>query len=302
MLSRSKDEIVSDPAAASTAYPAVASRRMARRLLSGAGTACLTPYRLAPGTPPQMVLHAFDRAGQVVVAARPAPTHPLSAVPCGEPVAVRLDVELEAADAGLRVTTASCHLLGVLTWLEDGVARLRPGGSAACHCPLTGDSPLAALQELAGAERGRLGVVVADRVTVHDPMGVGGHSIAQVLDPASDGAGALLWSQADTASAQEEVCALGEIALDLLVSGVLKGQAPGLVCSRRPSAGLCQQLRGRVLCVDVSPYGVTLMRLGELETVTVQLLAPPGTTEPTQVGRYLGELVSETVVSGLLGA
>ncbi|WP_234042739.1 hypothetical protein [Actinomyces weissii] len=294
---------MSDPATASTAYPAVASRRMARRLLSGAGTASLSSYRLAPEAPAQMVLHAFDSSGQVIVAALPAPDHPLAAVPCGEPVAVRMDVEMEAADAGLRVTTASCHLLGLLSWLDDAAAaRLLTGGSATCHCPLTGDSPLAALQDLAGAERGRLGVVVADRVTVHDPLGVGGHSIAQVLDPASDGAGALLWSQADTASAQEEVCALGEIALDLLVSGVLTGRTPGVVCSRRPSAGLCQQLHGRVLCVDVSPYGVTLMRLGELETVTVQLLTPSGTTEPSQVGRHLGELVSETMVSGLLGA
>ncbi len=291
---------MSEPAAVETAYTAVASRRMARRLLSGAGTATVVPYRLAPGMPPQMVLHALDGAGRVIIAALPALDHPLATVPEGVPVAVRLDVELEAANAGLRVTTASCHLLGTLTWLDDDDARLLAGHSAACHCPITGESPLVALASLAAAEGGRIGVVLADRVTVHDPMGVGGHSIAQVLDPANDRAGALLWSQASTASAQEEVCALGEIALDLLVSGVMRGCTPGVVCSVRPSAGLCAGLRGRVLCVDVSPYGVTLMRLGVQETETVQLMLPPGTTLPAQVGQHLGVLVSEVMVAGLL--
>ncbi|SPT52767.1 Uncharacterised protein [Actinomyces bovis] len=294
---------MSDSAPAPMAYPAIASRRMARRLLAGAGTAAIAPYQLAPELPPLMVMHALDDGGRVIVAALPAAEHPLAAVPCGEATAVRMDVELESAEAGVRVATASCHLLGNLTWLDDVAAtQLLAGSSAACHCPLTGDSPLVALAELAGAAGGRLGVVLTDRVTVHDPMGVGGHSIAQVLDPASDGAGALLWSQEATASAQEEVCALGQIALDLLVSGVRCGHIPGFICSVRPSFGLCAKLEGRVLCVDVSPYGVTLMRLGALETETVQLLLPPGTKHPAQVGQHLGVLASEAVVAGLLGA
>lgn len=289
------------PADVLASYRSVASRRMARRLLSGAGTAAVSAYRLAPQTPPQMVLHAFDERGHVLVAAVPSPGHPLASVSCGEPVAVRLDVELEAADAGVRVTTASCHLLGTLAWLDPATTEsLLAGASAACHCSLTGDSPMPALAGLAQAEGGRLGVIHADRVTVHDAMGVGGHSIAEVLGEGDEGQEALLWSASTVVSAQEEVCALGEIALDMLVAGVLDGNVPGVVCSVRPSQGLCARLRGRVMCVDVSPYGVTLMRLGKDETVTVQLLLPEGTTQPAQVGELLSELAREAVAAELL--
>lgn len=289
------------PADAPASYRSIASRRMARRLLSGAGTAAICAYRLAPDTPPQMVLHAFDDHGHILVAAVPTTGHPLASVASGEPVEVRLDVELEAADAGVRVTTASCHLLGSLVWLDPATTEgLLAGASAACHCSLTGGSPMSALTGLAQAEGGRLGVIHADRVTVHDAMGVGGHSITEVLGEGAKDQEAPLWSTSAVVSAQEAVCALGEITLDMLVSGVLDASVPGVVCSVRPSQGLCARLRGRVLCVDVSPYGVTLMRLGKEETVTVQLLLPEGTTRPSRVGEILSGLAGEAVAAELL--
>ena len=284
-----------------TPQAAISSRRMARRLLSGAGCASLTAYRLDDGAPSQLVLHALDVTGSIIVAAHPAADHPMVDVPCEAPVEVRLDVALEAAEPGLRITTATVHLLGVLTWLDDGGRDAVLSGSVAgCHCAITGEDPLTDLAELARAPGGRLGVVETSRIMVHDAMGVSGHTMEEVLDPDAKGVRPLLWSASETFGAQDEVKALGEGALEVLCDGVEQGSVPGIICSRRPSGGLHEALWGRVLCVDVSPHAVTLLRLGRETTDTLQILLPAGTTRAHEVGRHLRYLVQEALVGGIL--
>ena len=284
-----------------TPQAAIASRRMARRLLSGAGCATLTAYRLDAGAPSQLVLHALDVTGSIIVAAHPAADHPMVDVPCEAPVEVRLDVALEAAEPGLRITTATVHLLGVLTWLDDGGRDAVLSGSVAgCHCAITGEDPLTDLAELARAPGGRLGVVETSRIMVHDAMGVSGHTMEEVLDPDAKGVRPLLWSASETFGAQDEVKALGEGALEVLCDGVEQGSVPGIICSRRPSGGLHEALWGRVLCVDVSPHAVTLLRLGRETTDTLQILLPAGTTRAHEAGRHLRYLVQEALVGGIL--
>ena len=102
----------------------VSSRRMARRLLSGTGCATLTAYRYG-GVCSQIALHALDSDGRVLVAARPLPEHPLASLDDDEIAEVRLDVTLEAAEPGLRITTATAHLLGALRLIEIGRASCR---------------------------------------------------------------------------------------------------------------------------------------------------------------------------------
>lgn len=284
-----------------TPQAAISSRRMARRLLSGAGCASLTAYRLDDGAPSQLVLHALDVTGSIIVAAHPAADHPMVDVPCEAPVEVRLDVALEAAEPGLRITTATVHLLGVLTWLDDGGRDAVLSGSVAgCHCAITGEDPLTDLAELARAPGGRLGVVEMSRIMVHDAMGVSGHTMEEVLDPDAKGVRPLLWSASETFGAQDEVKALGEGALEVLCDGVEQGSVPGIICSRRPSGGLHEALWGRVLCVDVSPHAVTLLRLGRETTDTLQILLPAGTTRAHEAGRHLRYLVQEALVGGIL--
>ena len=284
-----------------TPQAAISSRRMARRLLSGAGCASLTAYRLDDGAPSQLVLHALDVTGSLIVAAHPAADHPMVDVPCEAPVEVRLDVALEAAEPGLRITTATVHLLGVLTWLDDGGRDAVLSGSVAgCHCAITGEDPLTDLAELARAPGGRLGVVETSRIMVHDAMGVSGHTMEEVLDPDAKGVRPLLWSASETFGAQDEVKALGEGALEVLCDGVEQGSVPGIICSRRPSGGLHEALWGRVLCVDVSPHAVTLLRLGRETTDTLQILLPAGTTRAHEAGRHLRYLVQEALVGGIL--
>ena len=284
-----------------TPQAAISSRRMARRLLSGAGCASLTAYRLDDGAPSQLVLHALDVTGSIIVAAHPAADHPMVDVPCEAPVEVRLDVALEAAEPGLRITTATVHLLGVLTWLDDvGRDAVLSGSVAGCHCAITGEDPLTDLAELARAPGGRLGVVETSRIMVHDAMGVSGHTMEEVLDPDAKGVRPLLWSASETFGAQDEVKALGEGALEVLCDGVEQGSVPGIICSRRPSGGLHEALWGRVLCVDVSPHAVTLLRLGRETTDTLQILLPAGTTRAHEAGRHLRYLVQEALVGGIL--
>ena len=284
-----------------TPQAAISSRRMARRLLSGAGCASLTAYRLDDGAPSQLVLHALDVTGSIIVAAHPAADHPMVDVPCEAPVEVRLDVALEAAEPGLRITTATVHLLGVLTWLDDGGRDAVLSGSVAgCHCAITGEDPLTDLAELARAPGGRLGVVETSRIVVHDAMGVSGHTMEEVLDPDAKGVRPLLWSASETFGAQDEVKALGEGALEVLCDVVEQGSVPGIICSRRPSGGLHEALWGRVLCVDVSPHAVTLLRLGRETTDTLQILLPAGTTRAHEAGRHLRYLVQEALVGGIL--
>ena len=53
----------------------VSSRRMARRLLAGAGAGEVTAYRHA-GAEALAVMHALDEDGRVIVAAHPRQGHP----------------------------------------------------------------------------------------------------------------------------------------------------------------------------------------------------------------------------------
>ncbi|WP_243856509.1 MULTISPECIES: hypothetical protein [Actinomyces] len=276
----------------------VSSRRMARRLLAGAGAADITAYRHAGGQP-LAVMHALDEDGRVIIAACPSADHPLSDALDGEVVEVRLDVTLEAAEPSLRVTSATAHLLGLLTWLDaDETALVLAGETAGCHCPITGEDPLDGLGSLAGEPGGRLGVITAERVMVHDAMGVSGHTLAEVV--AADSAPSLLWNDLDSASAQEEVRELGDAALTLVCESVVKGRLPGVLCSHRPADGLCPSLHGRVVCADVAPDGVTLMHVSPTCVETVQVWLPSGTRRACEVGPFLRGCVQEALLEDLL--
>lgn len=276
----------------------VSSRRMARRLLAGAGAAEVTAYRHA-GAQPLAVMHALDEDGRVIVAACPGAGHPLADALDGEVVEVRLDVTLEAAEPSLRVTSATAHLLGLLTWLdEEETALVLAGETAGCHCPITGEDPLEGLGVLAGARGGRLGIVTAERVMVHDAMGVSGHTLAEVVE--ADDAPALLWNDLDSVSAQEEVRELGDAALTLLCDSVVQGRLAGVLCSHRPADGLCPSLYGRVLCADVAPDGVTLMHVSPTCVETVRVCLPSGTRRACEVGPFLRGCVQEALLEDLL--
>ncbi len=278
----------------------IASRRMARRLLSGTGCATLSAYRRDAA--PQVALHALTSAGHVLVAACPAPGHPLAGMEPGTQADIRLDITLEAADPGLRITAATAHLLGTLTWLDtDAVTLMAASDGAGCYCPITGEDPLEGLVGLADAPGGRIGVVLTDRVVIHDAHGVSGHALADILDPSAGEGETLLWSAFDTMSAQEDVDGIGVLGLDVLCDGVLSGAVPGVLCSHRSAEGLCASLHGRILCVDVAPGAVTLMRLSPTCVETFQVWLPTTMRRACEAAPHLEGLVGELVGRTLRG-
>jgi len=262
----------------------VRARRTARRLLSGTGSSTVTAYHLDPRAPALLVAQALTSDGRLLVAACPPGRSALAAVGVEKPVDVRLDVTLDASEPGIRITAATAHLLGRLSWLAEDVESLLSSARAStCHCEITGGDPFERLAAVASSPGGRLGRVRFERVVVHDVTGVSSHWLREILNPEGspqDGRtpGAPVqespfevWSPLRLLSAHEAVRRVGEIDLRAVCDGVREGGVPGVVCARRPTIGVCPSLWGRILCVDVDPHGVTLMHVGGRETTTIHV-------------------------------
>ena len=276
------------------------ARRMARRLLAGSGSAAVTAYRIDPSAPAAFVAHAMRADGRILVAACPPEGTPLATAPDGVAVDVRLDVTLDAAEPGVRITAATAHLLGSLTWIEgeDRSLTLASSRASACHCAIVGEDPLERVREIASGPGGRLGIITCERVMLHCVSGVSSHDIEEILDIDSADAGAapsISWSPQEIMGAHEAVSAVGQLGLRAVCEAVREGQLPGWVCSSRPAVGVCPTLWDRTMCVDVDAHGVTLMSITGEEVTTLvvsfaQVLAGAG-----EVGPALEHLASQAL-------
>ena len=276
------------------------ARRMARRLLAGSGSAAVTAYRIDPSAPAAFVAHAMRADGRILVAACPPEGTPLAIAPDGVAVDVRLDVTLDAAEPGVRITAATAHLLGSLTWIEgeDLSLTLASSRASACHCAIVGEDPLERVREIASGPGGRLGIITCERVMLHCVSGVSSHDIEEILDIDSADAGAapsISWSPQEIMGAHEAVSAVGQLGLRAVCEAVREGQLPGWVCSSRPAVGVCPTLWDRTMCVDVDAHGVTLMSITGEEVTTLvvsfaQVLAGAG-----EVGPALEQLASQAL-------
>ena len=276
------------------------ARRMARRLLAGSGSAAVTAYRIDPSAPAAFVAHAMRADGRILVAACPPEGTPLAIAPDGVAVDVRLDVTLDAAEPGVRITAATSHLLGSLTWIEgeDRSLTLASSRASACHCAIVGEDPLERVREIASGPGGRLGIITCERVMLHCVSGVSSHDIEEILDIDSADAGAapsISWSPQEIMGAHEAVSAVGQLGLRAVCEAVREGQLPGWVCSSRPAVGVCPTLWDRTMCVDVDAHGVTLMSITGEEVTTLvvsfaQVLAGAG-----EVGPALEQLASQAL-------
>ncbi|CAM2858009.1 hypothetical protein ACSL103130_05020 [Actinomyces slackii] len=274
---------------------ALQARRTARRLLSGAGSAAVTAYRVDPAAPAAFVAHALCQDGRILIAACPAPGEPLAIAPAGLPVEVRMDITLDAAEPGVRITAATAHLLGTLTWIDeaDTALALASARTPACHCAITGEDPIERIADVSGWPGGRLGVLVADRVMLHCVTGVSGHAIGEILDLDSESPSADAWGSQEALAAHEAVTAVGPLGLQAICDAVRDSAVPGWVCSRRPAVGVCASLWGRTLCVDVDAHGTTLMHITSEEVVTLVVAFPHGPVAAGEVGQVLEDLAAE---------
>lgn len=276
------------------------ARRTARRLLAGTGSAAVTAYRIDPSAPAAFVAHALRADGRILVAACPPQGTPLAIAPDGIAVDIRLDVTLDAAEPGVRITAATAHLLGNLTWVEaeDRALLLASYRSSACHCAIVGEDPLERVREIAAGPGGRLGVISCERVMLHCVSGVSSHSIEEILDIDSADAGAApsgTWSPQEIMDAHEAVSAVGQLGLRAVCEAVREGQIPGWICSSRPAVGVCPTLWDRTLCVDVDAHGVTLMSITGEEVTTLVVSFPQALGGACEVGPALEQLASHAL-------
>ena len=260
------------------------ARRMARRLLAGSGSAAVTAYRIDPSAPAAFVAHAMRADGRILVAACPPEGTPLAIAPDGVAVDVRLDVTLDAAEPGVRITAATSHLLGSLTWIEgeDRSLTLASSRASACHCAIVGEDPLERVREIASGPGGRLGVITCERVMLHCVSGVSSHDIEEILDIDSADAGAapsISWSPQEIMGAHEAVSAVGQLGLRAVCEAVREGQLPG----------------DRTMCVDVDAHGVTLMSITGEEVTTLVVSFAQALAGASEVGPALEQLASQAL-------
>lgn len=276
------------------------ARRMARRLLAGSGSAAVTAYRIDPSAPAAYVAHAMRADGRILVAACPPAGTPLAIAPDDVAVDVRLDVTLDAAEPGVRITAATAHLLGDLTWVdgEDRALVLASSRTPACHCAIVGDDPLERVREIAVGPGGRLGVISCERVMLHCVSGVSSHDIEEILDVASADSGSLpsvSWNPQEVMDAHEAVSAVGQLGLRAVCEAVSEGQMSGWTCSSRPAVGVCPTLWDKTLCVDVDAHGVTLMSITGEEVATLVVSFPEALASAAEVGPVLERLASQAL-------
>ena len=229
------------------------ARSLAGRMLEGGAACTLVAWRI--GSQYDFVAHGLTARGDIVVAVRPDEDCLLSTLPAGVGTVVRMDLIRHSRDVMLSVIAASAHLLGELVLLPGAaVARL-----------LSDDQLPERIAELARISGTRIGLVVTDRILVHDHGGVTPIPWEDLAETHLERSGA--WY--DDFEAHDVVASRGCAALRQVCRAVIEGRLPGQASLRPSVPGLCGHVLDKVFCIDVDRFGVTLMHVEEHETATV---------------------------------
>ena len=253
------------------------ARSLAGRMLEGGAACTLVAWRI--GSQYDFVAHGLTAQGDIVVAVRPDEDCMLSTLPAGVGTVVRMDLTRYSNDVMLSVIAASAHLLGELVLLPNAaVARL-----------LAEDQLPERIAELARISGTRIGLVVTDRILVHDHSGVTPVPWEDLQEARSEVPEA--WC--DDFEAHDVVASWGCPALRQVCRAVIEGRIPGQASLRPSAPGLCGHVLDKVFCIDVDRSGITLMHVGEHETATVfaGFEAPPSTLSAltAQVARLVDD-------------
>ncbi|WP_110180881.1 hypothetical protein [Nocardioides solisilvae] len=244
----------------SAASPSLSERASstAYRLLDGGGSASFVPHRDDADRSVAVLAHGLTGRGDLLVAVVDAEAPGLR----GGVTTVRLDVRREAAEARVRVISASVHLHGTVEWLDE-----------ADHASVVAAGLRGTLGLVAAAQGVRLGAVRAERVLLHDASGVTPFPWTGLADSAH---GRTFPGPDQELEAHEVVASVPDDELRALCDAVAAQRLPGRVLSDRPTRTTCSGTVGRVLVVDVDAVGVHLMRVDPDRTsvVFVQLPAP----------------------------
>ena len=229
------------------------ARSLAGRMLRGGAACSLVAWRISSQY--DFVAHGLTAQGDIVVAVRPDEDCLLSTLPPGSGTVVRMDLTRHSNDVMLSVIAASAHLLGELVLLPN----------AAVDRLLSENQLPGRVAELARISGTRIGLVVTDRILVHDHSGVTPVPWEEVHATCSEAPE--VWC--DDFEAHDVVASQGCDALWWVCRAVINGSLPGQVALRPSSSGLCGHVLDKVFCIDVDRSGVTLMHVGEHETATV---------------------------------
>ena len=229
------------------------ARSVAARMLRGGAACSLVAWRISSQY--DFVAHGLTAQGDIVVAVCPDEDCLLSTLSPGSGTVVRMDLTRHSNDVMLSVIAASAHLLGELVLLPN----------AAVNRLLSENQLPGRVAELARISGTRIGLVVTDRVLVHDHSGVTPVPWGEIQATCSEEPEA--WC--DDFEAHDAVASQGCDALWWVCRAVINGTLPGQATLRPSSPGLCRHVLDKVFCIDVDRSGVTLMHVGEHETATV---------------------------------
>ena len=254
------------------------ARSLAERMLEGGAACTLVAWRI--GSQYDFVAHGLTAQGEIVVAVRPDEDCLLSTLPAGVGTVVRMDLVRHSHDVMLSVISASAHLLGELVLMPAAaVTRLLAEGQL--------PERIAELARISGT---RIGLVVTDRILVHDHSGVTPIPWEEFCETRSEPAG----NWCDDFEAHDIVASHGCVALRQVCRAVLDGRLPGQASIRPSAPGLCGHVLDKVFCVDVDRSGVTLMHIGEHETATVFARFEDRPTTPSALTDQVARLVDDS--------
>ncbi|WP_233542710.1 hypothetical protein [Kocuria tytonis] len=261
---------------------------LAHRMLAGAGRASVVAYRV-PGQPVlSAVAHGLTRRGELVLAATVDPAIvPEDALVTGEPVDVRMDITKVAPEPDVRIVAASAHLLARLEWLDPLDAELLVG---------TGEVP-ELLAGVAAAPGGRLAVLDAPRVLLHDGSGVTPLDYGGILTHHLRGAGSGDLAQDVEAAGFDAVMDVDRLDLASVCDAAEQGWIPAHLLTQKPSAGGCAHTTGRDFVVDVDATGVTVLRYGARLTSVYFVPFSGERTAPADLGANLQHLLGARVAA-----
>lgn len=233
---------------------------VAHRLMSGAGSASLLAFRLAPEDPCSGLAHGLTTSGQFVVAAYRDPEAAATTAADGQPIEVRVDLVKGSPEPSVRLVTATVHLVGTLTWLDPDEAFLML---------VQGDLP-PRVGEIAENPDGRVGVVEAGRVVLRDSLGVTPIDLDTLIqaDHCPRACDAVYPDADQEWDAYDLTASVDQMYLRRICHAVDDGSIAGAVCWRRPSTHYCEHTIGRVFLADIDRTGVTLMSVQPDETIS----------------------------------
>ncbi|MFT8395339.1 hypothetical protein [Propionibacterium sp.] len=236
------------------------TRSIACRLLSGAGSASLVVYEWAPSTAVDSLVHGVSTGGDLVVAACPATGHRISSFPDSFPVDVRLSILKDAADPSVRIKSAGVQALGTFEWVP---------AAEATRMLLANELP-PDVGAILASENGRLGMVKAQRILVHDCSGITSLPLSELMDSLVGEDSMANFPDADEElDANHVVLSCGQEALCRMCDAVTRGNLPGKELTNRPLREGCVRFGDQVFCADVDRTGMVLVRIGTDGTETV---------------------------------